>query len=319
MKIIGRYITFIVLTISTIFCFTKISIFAKENKISFNTIKEKQKISLLVKENSIQAFIKADHNNFGIISIHFNSTSHQDLDVIIVDQTENKTISRSVVDSFALGKIKYYPFGFPIQKESKNHNYLLEIKSRDGQKITNTIDNSDEKIGFGMYKLNLEKNESFKNILETIYLRIISLRNEDLLLRETLHQILYACFIVVLFFLIKENRKRLKKSGILREISFSITPPQLLFVVLFLINIQYLNGTVSTIFSAINAIIILILLLFNKSGEKVLNICMISCLILFILNLLLENYKICEGYTSWIYILIFPKLFLLQFSSFKRN
>lgn len=102
--------------------------------IENNSLNLQQNIELL-KGNKIFGEFKAKHNNLGIISIPFD-THYRINDDYLIFRIKNKNQAnwfyenKYKVDQFQ--NKKYFPFGFPEIKNSKNETYQIEIESVQG-------------------------------------------------------------------------------------------------------------------------------------------------------------------------------------------
>lgn len=102
----------------------------------------------LLKGDMVSINFKANYNNLGIIELLINNYSRVNSDHIIFKLREKDSISSIFVgnyDTSIMDEGQFFPFGFPVQSNSKGKSYIIEIISSNGSKnnFVSISENSD--------------------------------------------------------------------------------------------------------------------------------------------------------------------------------
>lgn len=100
-------------------------------------MKERKNQRLLANESLTVSF-RATNSNLGTVAIlfeHFQKRNTGHLLVQLTDETTKKMVYDNIYPIDKMTNLYYYTFGFPILRDSKNHDYRLTITSLDGTAV----------------------------------------------------------------------------------------------------------------------------------------------------------------------------------------
>lgn len=135
-----------------------------ESKSLFFLINGKKEV-IVTSENSTKREFVAKENNLGTISTNIKSIKNKDNQnsvlLIKLSDSNKKFISESRFDINTMVENNFYPFGFPLQSDSKNKKYIIEYKIEPENSLDGVIISEKENNFVSVYFLN--KNNLIKN------------------------------------------------------------------------------------------------------------------------------------------------------------
>ncbi|MDD4136252.1 MAG: hypothetical protein PHN66_04280 [Candidatus Shapirobacteria bacterium] len=135
-----------------------------QTKTALSLIKNKNEI-MVTSKNNLTRDLVAKENNLGMISTNIKSIENIDNNdstlLIKLFDSNGKIISESKFNINTMVENNFYPFGFPIQTESKNKKYFIEYKIEPENSLDKIVINEKENKFTSVYFLN--KNDLLKN------------------------------------------------------------------------------------------------------------------------------------------------------------
>jgi peptidoglycan/LPS O-acetylase OafA/YrhL len=134
-----------------------------QTKTLLSLIKNKNEVTVAGK-NNLMRDLMAKENNLGMISTNIKSIKNKDKEnsilLIKLFDSSGKLISESRFDTNTMVENNFYPFGFPVQSDSKNKKYYIEYKIEPENSLDEVVINQKENQFISIYFL--DKNNLIK-------------------------------------------------------------------------------------------------------------------------------------------------------------
>lgn len=174
-----KKIVFIILTILSFIIIYKssINIFtnnSKKDNFQFGNIKETNSLPSgivdypILKGNVITFAFKSNYNNLGIVELLINNNNRINKDKIffrLKESGKNQTLYEATYDTSIMDEGQVFPFGFPVQSNSKGKTYVVEIVSINGSK-NDSVSISSKSNNF-ITKYIVDRRDVYKNPVGT--------------------------------------------------------------------------------------------------------------------------------------------------------
>lgn len=164
----------------------------------------------------------ANYNNLGYVSINFDMSGkgrEDNIYVKIYEKDSGRIMKNEIVFAAAFEGLNFYPFGFPIESDSKSKTYIVEIESQLGSEKKH-IAIKDAKIIFSAsYQFDKKKIFSdFNYALDFAYIKTTNaIRNNFSLFTSTIYLYPFLFYLIWLFF-----QKYIKKKNLLQNPFFAL-------------------------------------------------------------------------------------------------
>jgi len=139
-------------------------VYPHQTKIPLSFIKNTNEV-VVTSKNNLTRDLTAKENNLGMISTNIKRIENIDNEnstlLIKLFDANGKIISESRFDINTMVENNFYPFGFPVQSDSKNKKYYIEYKIEPENSLDEVVINEKENQFISVYFLN--KTELLKN------------------------------------------------------------------------------------------------------------------------------------------------------------